>query len=185
MTLTDFALPNARRLNNVHSQWTKIMCDSAGRQPMGGHSCWYAGNGIVTQLNSNLTFSLGGLKYLLKYLLSDARVHITPAVPRRLEPEREIKMAGVIGIVVVGLGRAGKARVRDLEMKVLGESVVLRGVISRWDWPCPKSWKDWYEKLSLTLHFCFFLFYASLRYCTSTSLPHTYHRFWPGTHVNE
>lgn len=40
-------------------------------------------------------------------------------------------MAGVIGIVVVGLGRAGKARVRDLEMKVLGESVVLRGVISR------------------------------------------------------
>lgn len=40
-------------------------------------------------------------------------------------------MAGVIGIVVVGLGRAGKVRVRDLEMKVLGESVVLRGVISR------------------------------------------------------
>ena len=40
-------------------------------------------------------------------------------------------MAGLIGIVVVGLGRAGNARVRDLEMKVLGESVVLRGVISR------------------------------------------------------
>ena len=36
-----------------------------------------------------------------------------------------------IGIVVVGLGRAGKARVRDLEQRVLGESANLRGVISR------------------------------------------------------
>ena len=35
------------------------------------------------------------------------------------------------GIVVVGLGRAGKARVRDLKQKVLGENAVLRGVISR------------------------------------------------------
>lgn len=36
-----------------------------------------------------------------------------------------------LGIVVVGLGRAGRVRVRDLEQKVLGESAVLRGVISR------------------------------------------------------
>lgn len=39
-----------------------------------------------------------------------------------------------LGIVVVGLGIAGKVRVRDLKQKVLGDSVVLRGVISRWDW---------------------------------------------------
>ena len=36
-----------------------------------------------------------------------------------------------LGIVVVGLGRAGKVRVRDLKEKVLGEIAVLRGVISR------------------------------------------------------
>lgn len=39
--------------------------------------------------------------------------------------------ARTLGIVVVGLGRAGKARVRDLKQKVLGENAVLRGVISR------------------------------------------------------
>ena len=37
-----------------------------------------------------------------------------------------------LGIVVVGLGVAGKVRVRDLKQKVLGESAVLRGVISRY-----------------------------------------------------
>lgn len=36
-----------------------------------------------------------------------------------------------LGIVVVGLGIAGKVRVRDLKQKVLGDTVVLRGVISR------------------------------------------------------
>ena len=36
-----------------------------------------------------------------------------------------------LGIVVIGLGIAGKVRVRDLKQKVLGDSVVLRGVISR------------------------------------------------------
>ena len=36
-----------------------------------------------------------------------------------------------LGIVVVGLGRAGQSRVRDLKQKVLGETAVLRGIISR------------------------------------------------------
>lgn len=36
-----------------------------------------------------------------------------------------------LGIVVVGLGIAGKVRVRDLKQKILGDTVVLRGVISR------------------------------------------------------
>lgn len=45
--------------------------------------------------------------------------------------ERKMADSKSIGIVVVGLGRAGKARVRDLEQRVLGESANLRGVISR------------------------------------------------------
>ena len=37
----------------------------------------------------------------------------------------------VLGVVVVGIGRAGKARIRDIQQHILGEDVVLRGIISR------------------------------------------------------
>lgn len=44
----------------------------------------------------------------------------------------QIRMSTPVRIVVAGLGRAGKARVRDITSNVLGENVAeLKGVISR------------------------------------------------------
>lgn len=53
-----------------------------------------------------------------------------------------------LGIVVVGLGIAGKVRVRDLKQKVLGDSVVLRGVISRRQVEDDLPVLDWDEALT-------------------------------------
>lgn len=53
-----------------------------------------------------------------------------------------------LGIVVVGLGIAGKVRVRDLKQKVLGDSVVLRGVISRRQIEDDLPVLDWDEALT-------------------------------------
>lgn len=53
-----------------------------------------------------------------------------------------------LGVVVVGLGRAGKARVRDLKQKVLGDSAILRGVISRRKVEDDLTSLNWDEALS-------------------------------------
>ena len=37
----------------------------------------------------------------------------------------------MLGVVVVGFGRIGKVRVRDVQQKLFGDDVVIRAVVSR------------------------------------------------------
>lgn len=56
-------------------------------------------------------------------------------VGRPTEPEAvnmTTKMSSkVLGVVVVGFGRIGKVRVRDIQQKLFGDCVVVRAVVSR------------------------------------------------------